>query len=192
MKIAVLIACHNRKAVTLNCLSRLMPQLGMGNEVFLVDDGSKDGTGDAIRKSFPAVKVVEGDGSLFWAKGMRRAWEAAVAKRQDWDGYLWLNDDVELCPDAIDRMLAVNEGKRIVVGELKNAEGKIVYGTRPGGLFTGNCVFVPRKVYERLGMICGDYSHAWADSDYAMMAKRAGIGVIRAGVVGAKVSDPSV
>ena len=45
-------------------------------------------------------------------------------------------------------------------------------------------LFVSRKVYERLGMICGEYSHAWADSDYAMMAKRAGIGVVSAGVVG--------
>ena len=43
---------------------------------------------------------------------------------------------------------------------------------------------MPRKVYERLGMICGEYSHAWADSDYAMMAKRAGIGVVSARVVG--------
>lgn len=184
MKIAVLIACHNRKAVTFNSLSRLMPQLGMGSEVFLVDDGSTDGTGDAIRMSFPAVTVVEGDGSLFWAKGMRKAWEAAIAERQDWDGYLWLNDDTELRAGAIAKMLAANDGEKIIVGELENAEGKIVYGTRPGGLFTGNCVFVPRKVYDRLGMICGEYTHAWADSDYAMMAKRAGIGVVSVGVVG--------
>ena len=191
MKLAVLMACHNRKAETLNCLSRLMPQLGMGNEVFLVDDGSTDGTGDAVRKSFPTVRVIEGDGSLYWAKGMRRAWEAAVAERQNWDGYLWLNDDAELNPDAIDKMLSVNDGERIVVGELENAKGEIVYGTRPGGLFTGNCVLVSRKVYDRLGMICGAYSHGWADSDYAMMAKRAGISVVSVGVMGKSDGHPN-
>ena len=128
---------------------------------------------------------------MFWAKGMRRAWEAAVAERDDWDGYLWLNDDTELRSDAVARMLAANDGERIVVGELENTKGEIVYRTRPGGLFTGNCVFVPRKVYERLGMICGDYSHAWADSDYAMQAKRAGIGVVSAGVVGKAEGHPN-
>ena len=159
--------------------------------VFIVDDGSTDGTSESVRESFPNVRIIQGDGTLYWAKAMRRAWEAAVAERQDWDGYRWLNDDAELCPDAIDRMLAANDGEKIVVGELENAEGKIVYGMRPNGLFTGNCVFVPRKVYERLGMICSGYSHVWADSDYAMMAKRAGVGVISAGVVGRAEGHPN-
>lgn len=184
MLIAVLITCHNRVEGTTGCLKSLLWQVHDGMKVFLVDDGSSDGTANAIRTNFPAVVVVEGDGSLYWAKGMRRAWEAAIADSQDWDGYLWLNDDTELRPDAFAKMMSANDGERIVVGELENSKGEVVYGIRRGGLFTGNCVFVPRKVYERLGMICGDYSHAWADSDYAMRAKRAGIGVVSAGVVG--------
>lgn len=192
MKLAVLIASHNRRDVTLGCMSRLLPQLGKDDGVYLVDDGSQDGTAAAVvGLNDKRIKVINGDGSLYWAKGMRKAWEAAFAERQDWDGYLWLNDDTELKPDAIAKMLAVGDGERIVVGELENAKGEIVYGSRPGGLFTGNCVFVPRKVYERLGMICGDYSHAWADSDYAMKAKRGGIGVVSAGVVGKAEGHPN-
>lgn len=191
MKTAVLITCHNRNATTLNCLSRLAGQLHKGDKVFLLDDGSTDGTTDAVTRDFSDVCIVRGDGSVFWAKGTRKAWEVAIAERQDWDGYLWLNDDTELRQDAMAKMLAANDGEKIIVGELENAEGKIVYGTRPGGLFTGNCVFVPRKVYEQLGMICGDYSHAWADSDYAMMAKRAGIGVVSAGIVGRAEGHPN-
>jgi len=185
MKIAVLIASHDRRDATLGCMSRLLPQLGEDDGVYLVDDGSTDGTAVAIAGlKDKRINVINGDGSLFWAKGMRKVWEAAVAEKQDWDGFLWLNDDAELRSDAIAKILAVNNGEKIVIGELENAKGEIVYGMRPGGLFTGNCVLVPRKVYERLGMICGEYSHAWADSDYAMMAKRAGIGVVSAGVVG--------
>ena len=191
MLIGVLITCHNRVEVTTRCLKRLLEQAHGGVKVFLVDDGSSDGTANAIRKSFPTVIVVAGDGSLYWAKGMRRAWEAAIADGQDWDGYLWLNDDTELRPDALAKMISANDGERIVVGELENSKGEVVYGMRQGGLFTGNCVFVPRKVYERLGMICGDYSHAWADSDYAMRAKRAGIGVMSAGVVGKAEGHPN-
>lgn len=184
MKFAVLIASHNRRESTLGCLSRLLPQLGEEGVVYIVDDGSTDGTGSDVRASYPTVRVIDGDGSLYWAKGMHKAWEAAVAEWNDWDGYLWLNDDTELYPDAIAKMLSANDGDKIVVGELENGKGEVVYGLRKGGLFTGNCVLVPRKVYELLGMICSEYSHAWADSDYAMMAKRAGIEVVSAGVVG--------
>lgn len=191
MLIAILITCHNRVEITTSCLKRLLVQADDGMKIFLVDDGSSDGTVNAIRTIFPAVTVIEGDGSLYWAKGMRRAWEAAIAVRQDWDGYLWLNDDTELRSDAIAKLLAANGDECIVVGELEDSKGEVVYGMRQDGLFTGNCVFVPRKVYERIGMICGDYSHAWADSDYAMQAKRAGIGVVSAGVVGKAEGHPN-
>ena len=191
MSIAVLITCHNRRNLTIDCVARLLPQLNCGDRVFLVDDGSVDGTTDAIAKEFSDVRVIKGDGNLYWAKGMRKAWETAIAEYEEWDGYLWLNDDTALCRSAIEKLMAVNDGHRIVVGNLVNSKDEVVYGLREGGLFTGNYVFVPRKVYERLGMICGDYSHAWADSDYAMQAKRAGIEVVSAGVVGKTEGHPN-
>ena len=165
--------------------------MSCGDAVFLVDDGSTDGTADAVANEFPNVRIIKGDGSLYWAKGMRKAWEAAVDERNDWYGFLWLNDDTELNADAVEKLLTANDGEKIVVGDLENSKGEIVYGLRKDGLFTGNCILVPRKVYERLGMICGDYSHAWADSDYAMMAKRAGIEVVSAGVVGKAEGHPN-
>ena len=187
--------CHNRVQMTLECLRRLFVAAaeldGCECKVFLVDDGSTDGTGGRVKECYPQVSVIEADGTLYWAKGMRTAWKAAIAERNDWDAYLWLNDDTELNDGALAQLMATNDGERIVVGELKNAAGKIVYGLRERGLFTGNCVLVPRKVYERIGMICGEYSHAWADSDYAMMAKRAGINVVSAGVVGQAEGHPN-
>lgn len=187
MNIAVLIVCHNRRDTTLTCIARFFSSVEMAVEctakVFLVDDGSSDGTADSVRRCFPNVNLIEGDGNLFWAKGMNLAWRKSV-ERNDWDAYLWMNDDTELECDALKKLLAVNGGEKIVVGNLVNKKGEIVYGMRDGGLFTGNCILVPRKVYERIGMICGEYSHAWADSDYAMLAKRAGIEVVSAGVVG--------
>ena len=187
MNVAVLMSCHNRCEMTLNCLARLASVFDATADcsfkVFLADDGSTDGTAVAVRKRFPNVNVIEGDGNLFWAKGMNLAWRTSIAV-DDWDAYLWLNDDTELNENSMIRILAANNGEQIVVGELENSRGEIVYGTRRDGLFTGNCVLVPRKVYNRLGMICGEYSHAWADSDYAVQAKRAGVAVVSAGVVG--------
>lgn len=183
MRLAVLMTCHNRASTTLECLKRLMPQLGSADKVFLVDDGSADGTGAKVRGAFPAVRVIDGDGTLYWAKGMRKAWEIA-AEEGDWDGYLWLNDDTMLSPDAMEKMLAKDDGRSLVIGSLCDAAGRAVYGLNVNGWVNGNCVLVPRKIYETAGMICGEYAHAWADSDYALHARRAGFAVVGAGTVG--------
>src|SRR5688500_4668302 len=106
-QIAVLMTCHNRKALTLACLEMLRRQpLFAAENLFLVDDGSSDGTGDAVRQAFPTANVVQGDGSLFWNGGMRLAWDRAKAAGRDFDFYLWLNDDVKLSPDALDMLVA--------------------------------------------------------------------------------------
>ena len=192
--LAILMTCHNRMTTTVDCLKYLFAAVTRLNtcecKVFLVDDGSTDGTAEAVRKYFPQVCVIGGDGTLFWARGMELAWKSAEVEGE-WDGYLWLNDDTILAKDALERLMSADDGESIVVGNLRNAVGAIVYGMREGGLFTGNCVFVPRKVYGRLGMICGKYSHAWADSDYAMRAKRYGVKVVSGGVVGSAEWHPN-
>lgn len=123
--IAVLITCHNRRETTLACLRRLFAQVLPDNTaftVFLVDDGCTDGTGGAVKREFPSVNVILGDGNLYWNQGMRLAWKTA-AETRDWDGYLWLNDDTMLLNGALLAMLETMKkqeqatGKRgIVVG----------------------------------------------------------------------------
>ena len=189
MRLAILMTCHNRVATTLECLKRLMPQLGSGDKVFLVDDGSTDGTGARVSAAYPSVHVIDGDGSLYWAKGMRKAWEAA-AEEGDWDAYLWLNDDTMLSLGALEKMFAKDNGKSLIIGNLCDATGRAVYGLNVNGWVNGNCVLVPRAIYEKCGMICGDYAHAWADSDYAYHVRRAGFPIVGAGVVGAAEWHP--
>lgn len=182
-RIAILMACHNRVETTLGCLKRLMPQLSDADRVFLVDDGSTDATGERVHTEFPEVRVIEADGTLYWAKGMHKAWRAAIGEGE-WDSYLWLNDDAILTEDAVDRMLSKDDGKSLVVGELCDKTGKPVYGLNVNGWVNGNCVLVPKYVFEKIGMICGEYSHAWADSDYACRVKKAGCAIAGAGNVG--------
>lgn len=109
VKIAVLMTCYNRKDTTLQCLDRLFSQelpVGISIMVFLVDDGCTDGTGAAVKAAYPDIKVIQGSGNLFWCNGMRMAWEHAA--KEDPDFYLWLNDDVELYPDAVARLFATH------------------------------------------------------------------------------------
>ena len=107
--VAVLLTCHNRKDKTLQCLNALYAQQGLDVdykiEVFLVDDASTDGTTAAVRLQFPDVTIIQGDGTLYWNRGMHKAWDTA-SKTKDFDYYLWLNDDTFLFVNAIESLLA--------------------------------------------------------------------------------------
>ena len=195
MNLAVLMTCHNRVETTLSCLSRLMPQLKDGDKVFLVDDGSTDGTGARVRSAFPSVSVIDADGSLYWAKGMNLAWSTAINSGRGFDFFLWLNDDVALKPDAISRLVSdwtsCGNQKAVLVGAcaVNEQESACSYGVsdlsgnkiRPNGQsvqcadgwFNGNAVLVTFETYESVGMISDDYTHARADYDYAERLKRA-------------------
>ena len=189
-------ACHNRRELTLRCLEHLDAacRQSSGNvfDVWLVDDGSSDGTTEAVKARFPGVNVVRGDGGLFWAKGMHKAWTSAVAFRQ-YDFYLWLNDDVVLRRDSLSTIFADYESVGgVLVGacSMDETERQCTYGAtdrrdqkiipnghpqRADGWFNGNCVLVPRDVALRVGLISEEYSHARADYDYAERLKRAGV-----------------
>lgn len=103
--VSVLMACHNRKAQTLACLTSLFAQQlsEISLHVWLLDDASSDGTADSIRQQFPAVHLLQGSGQMFWTKGMRYCWQQALQTPSDF--YLWLNDDVILTVDAIQRLV---------------------------------------------------------------------------------------
>lgn len=192
-RIAVLMACHNRSEATLYSLSALVQATkGLCCDVYLVDDGSSDGTGVSVRRKFPFVHIIQGDGGLYWAKGMRLAWGTAV-KSADYDFYLWLNDDLNLKRDALSGMFAdYDKTGSVIVGACSDDEEETMcsYGAsdasdkkinpngtpqRAEGWLNGNCVLVPRNVYKRIGMISGEYTHARADYDYAERLKQAGI-----------------
>jgi GT2 family glycosyltransferase len=105
MRIAALMACFNRRELTLRCLSSVhQGAAGHDVTVYLLDDASTDGTAAAVRDAFPGTVIIAGDGKHFWNGGMYRAWETARASR--YDAYLLLNDDVEFDADFLARMTA--------------------------------------------------------------------------------------
>ena len=187
--IAVLMTCYNRVETTLACLRGLFAQelpTGCELDVWLVDDASPDQTGAKVSATFPQVHVIVSKGGLFWCKGMRRAWDEAV-KGGDCDFFLWLNDDVHLKEGAILGLLADwEETKGVVVGTFSSdaTETDVSYGAtdkRPDGTphvggrgMNGNLVLIPRAVYEKVGPICGSYSHQYGDYDYGWQLRKKG------------------
>lgn len=191
--------CHNRKKSTLNCLDALFKNIlpiGFIFKVFLVDDGSIDGTSLAVKEKFAQVNVIKGSGELFWNQGMRLAWQTAV-KNDDFDFYIWLNDDTILNKKAIKHLLdCYNEvllNKKtpvLVTGAcLESEENKVFsYGGRiekenvkPNGdiqyckYVNGNIVLVSREIYSVIGILSNDYTHGMGDYDYGLRAQENGL-----------------
>jgi GT2 family glycosyltransferase len=198
MRIAALLTCFNRKEKTLQCLRELSVQAlpeGVVIETVLVDDGSRDGTAEAVIVEFPRARVIRGDGSLYWCGGMRKAWREAAAS--DPDHYLLLNDDTLLLPGALRALLEIAgtpDSRIIAVAAIRDPHtGKATYGgiRHKSGLvaasgkletcdtFNANAVLVPRSVYRELGIFHETYTHGMGDFDYGYAATRRGIRVIQ-------------
>ncbi|HEX2847752.1 MAG TPA: glycosyltransferase family 2 protein [Chitinophagaceae bacterium] len=104
--IFIVIAVFNRKQLTLNCLSSLQKQTFGDFKTIVVDDNSSDGTADAIRKHFPDIHIVMGDGNLWWAGGTNAGIEYVMNKlnpSKD-DFILTLNNDLEVGEDYLEIM----------------------------------------------------------------------------------------
>ena len=200
MKIATLITCFNRKDSTIRCVRDVLQQR-VDTDIFIVDGGSRDGTPEVLASEYPQVecKVVNG---LFWAGGMREAWNMAVEKG-GYDAYALINDDTHLYGHAYETLLSVASGRGmecVVVGSTSDPDtGHFTYGgrrlIRPGRsknrpvmpsdtepldceLGNANIMLVPHKVYTMIRGLSGEYTHGIADYDYTMRACTAGIPVL--------------
>jgi len=196
--IAVLITCHNRASQTIHCLKQLFNQRGLGHEftldVYVVDDNSSDGTAALIDAQFPLVNIIKGTGNLYWNRGMHLSWETA-AQKGTYTWYLWLNDDTLLHENAISCMIGVERDKSIVVGATTSQySDEITYGgfskkhqllvpnnsAQECSYFNGNCVLIPKIVFDKVGNLDPLFHHALGDFDYGLRAKRKGVQLLLA------------
>ena len=90
MKICVMLTCFNRKDKTINCIKSLISGNKSRIDFIIVDDGSSDGTGDALEamakelyekdSEHASIEVIRAGGGLYYSGGMRKAMEAAKEK----------------------------------------------------------------------------------------------------------------
>ncbi|SDS73440.1 Glycosyltransferase, GT2 family [Maribacter dokdonensis] len=207
--IAVLYTSHNRKTKTLRSLASINEAWSTFNKslqitIYLTDDGSTDGTSEAIRKEFPEVNILQGNGNLFWAGGMINSWKEAIKKK--YDGYLLLNDDTFICKNIFDDIILTDEyasktfmTKGVYIGSTKDPEtDKLTYGgavltnkllyqftiLQPNGEFqqcdlgNANIMYVASEVVDKVGILSPGYVHGIADYDYTLKCKKNNIPVL--------------
>lgn len=203
----ILIPVHNRAALTLACIACLR-RTGVMQwaQVLVVDDGSTDGTAAQLRATAPEVRVLHGDGSLWWGGAMRMGMKYACQQGAQY--LIWLNDDCEPLGDALAQLRAGAAARGAIMvgvartptgyeygGHVKNWRGLHLLAA-PGpepiacDTFGGNCVCIPRAVVDRIGLPDSrHFPHQWCDADYGLRARRAGIPIFVLPVARARNSD---
>ena len=212
IEVAVLMAVHNRFAMTKNCIESLVQYVPRNwNLTFIiVNDGSTDATAQYLEELNMRKIIVEGPGTWFWAKSMA---EAHTYVSDDFDFTLLINNDVEILPEALNRAVWRKPPKdAVIVGQLRGLTYKrLSYGglRRKGrhplrfelieaksektevDCFHGNFVLIPREVVTAVGRIDGNYAHAYADFDYSMRVREKGYPIfVIPGFVG--VCEPNI
>ncbi|HEY0784932.1 MAG TPA: glycosyltransferase family 2 protein, partial [Acidobacteriaceae bacterium] len=205
--VAVLLTCFNRRQKTVEALhsvARQQARMPRTIKVILVDDGSRDGTADAVLAAFPKTLLIRGNGSLFWNGGMRQAF--ARAREIGFDYYLLLNDDTVLLPHCLDTLLQTAEelAQQGIVSIVTASTCDPVTGKRSyGGLrrirrwsgvkdvlvepltdrpvrcdtMNGNCTLIPAAIARQLGNLDAGFTQQFGDFDYGFRATRAGLAV---------------
>jgi GT2 family glycosyltransferase len=129
-RIAVVVPTHNRRTTTLRFVARAKTWLGPRDQLIIVDDGSTDGTVDAVPEVAPATVILRGDGSLWWAGATNLGVQYALD--HDFDYVLTINDDSIPGEGFLNRLLQTARTRpRAIVG------GLIVFMTQPERVWAG-------------------------------------------------------
>ena len=97
----VITACHDRREITLAFLDTLLRQTYAPIRLILVDDGSSDGTADAVLERMPDACILRGNGNLWWGGAMQTAYlyvRDHLSGEKD-SAVMICNDDIRL-PDG--------------------------------------------------------------------------------------------
>lgn len=200
-KIAVLLTTYNRCEATVKCIKSLLSgNPGIDFRFVVADDNSSDDTVNKLQEMHIKLKVLEGNGSMFWNGGMRKAIDFTLKSADKLDYVLLINDDVEFYEGRVRELLSrINESKAdVIVGATEDKDGKMSYGGvirtsktfakfklleptkdyEQCDTFNCNCVLMTSAAFKRAGNLDGKYTHSMGDYDYGIHIRKLGMTVI--------------
>ena len=122
----------NGREDTLRCLASLTGSGAAG--VVVADNGSGDGSVDAIRAAHPQVEIVENGDNLGFSGGNNAGIRHALARGADW--VVLLNNDAVLAPGALEAFAAAPEAG-VLAGKLLYPDGRVQWAGQRFGLRSG-------------------------------------------------------
>ncbi len=203
LRVEIVTPVHNRREITLQCLRSLarIDSAGLDIHTIVVDDGSTDGTAEAIREQFPEVEIVFGDGNLWYTAATNRGFEAAL--KHDPDYVLAINDDavfdekfLQYLIETAERYAPAVVGGLLILWDTPHKIFQIapVWKTLEGGWFhwiqqtvwtipqkawqvdliVGNCVLYPAKALREVGLMNEKRFPNYGDAEHTPRMRRNG------------------
>jgi GT2 family glycosyltransferase len=202
-RVAAIVLNYNGREVTLQALASLVAMDYPACDLIVVDNGSSDGSYEAVAAAFPRVVQVRTEENLGPAGGANLGMRRALAGGCDY--LLILNNDIEVASDFVSRLVEVAESAPEVgiVGpkgyfywdreRIWSAGGRLPFreaATKERGFrqldrgqfdrdaevdyVNGCAMLVKREVVETVGLWDPIYHLSVEDADFCMRAKRAG------------------
>lgn len=205
-KVAIIVPTFNSLADCLTCLESLSRITYPNLEITVVDDGSTDGTAEAVRKQFPKVRVLQGDGNLWWTGCMNLGLRDALERGADYG--MAMNSDVRVAPDCVSELVGCAQANQpCIVGSVIYDAGDpqriwcaggilrwpfrgtvmLGHGELDCGQFEGvrevewtpgMGTLYPRKILLELGCYDRRFPQYHADADLTLRARRKGFRVL--------------
>lgn len=202
-RVEIITPVHNRRDITLQCLRSLerINKDGLDTHIIIVDDGSTDGSSEAINDLFPDVEVIKGDGNLWFTAGTNRGIEKALEYNPDY--VLTINDDEVFEENFLQHLIETAEKfPRSVVGSLlllwdqphKVFQVSPKWETFSGGfrhwrkqtvwtvpdksweveIIVGNCVLFPVEAIKECGLMNEKRFPHFGDAEYTPRMRKKG------------------
>ena len=205
--VTIIVLNWNRRDLTLQCL-RSLDRLQYENVTLLVvDNGSRDGSLEAVEAAYPRVQRLALPENSGFARGNNAGLELALKAGPDW--IMFLNNDTEVAPDLVSALVAGaaafpqggifgpkiyygGQQRRIwyAGGEVAMPLGRIRHrGIRtsdhgqydlpgPTDYVTGACLLIRAQLARTLGGFDTAYPMYMEDVDLCTRARRLGAGII--------------
>jgi len=210
LNLFLIIPVHNRKELTHSFLKSIFSQTNKNFETVIIDDGSTDGTSLMIQNSFPSVKVINGDGNLWWTGAINLGVKYAIQNGANY--ILCLNNDL-ICPnDYIQNILSnIQKYPDSIIGSLVvshldedtiidggscinkyTAKNRSLYNGKKlskikfddevakVNILSGRGVVIPAPVFPKIGLFNKKLPQYGADYEFSIRAFSCGINLMLA------------
>ena len=193
--VAVVVPIYSRRAITCDFLRSFSAVRYPNYEMIIVDDGSTDGSADAIAREFPSVRLIRTSGGLWWTRATNMG--IADARSRGAAYILTINDDVLVDPYLLDALVrrAASQPRTLVGstifyhaepdriwyagGRINWWSGDLVHRTSPGDgpllWLTGMGTLVPVEAFDAVGHYDeANFPQYAADADFSLRAATSG------------------
>ncbi|MEZ0154838.1 MAG: glycosyltransferase family 2 protein [Candidatus Reddybacter sp.] len=206
-KITIIILNWNGKDDTLSCLSSVANISYPNYELLLVDNGSSDGSIDAICSLFPDVHLIQTGQNLGFAEGNNVGIRHALSNGSNY--ILILNNDTTVDPQLLNYLIAAAKkhpnagliGPKIYyhsqpdviwsaggywddkqkcfeqTGDGETDEGQYDI-QKPSEFIVGCAMFIPAEVFRTIGLLDSDYFLNYEEIDFQCRVRAAGYTIL--------------